>query len=509
MSTGLQPTRHKQEGNDFGTLPPAPPAAGSVSRRAHGSHAGHRRRLFADHPAWPLIALLAGYPLWWALGIADYMFIVLAIPMAARMYSWHASGRRRIRLPPGISIWLLFLICMLAGAAALSLLAPGTIVSPVGTRLLSFSDRALLYLSVTVLLVFAGNLTEHEYSRLQLARLLGLVGIYAIVGGLCGVAAPHFQFTSPLAVVMPRSFQSNTLVQSYLHPGFSQVQGILGAAEGRPKAPFDYTDSWGYSLTILVPWLLVAWSSTRGQRRMALAAVGIALVPLVYSLDRGAWIGTVFAVVYLAARLAARGRFGMLGAVCAGLALAVVLVIVTPLHTLVSGRISSQTNSNSIRSTLNVLSVKDAIASPWIGYGDTRHMQGSPQSIAVGPSKNCITCGQDVVGSTGQLWLLLVCSGFLGAALFLGFFAYGVWRYRRDTTPYGLVGVLVLLLTFVYMISYASLVAPLGFTMLAYALLWRNDRYRHTADDQPLKLTENVGRVTSRHPNAPMSRARA
>ena len=37
-------------------------------------------------------------------------------------------------------------------------------------------------------------------------------------------------------------------------------------------------------------------------------------------------------------------------------------------------------------------------------------------------------------------------------------------------------GVLVLLLTFVFMVAYSAVGAPLGLSMLAYALLWRNER---------------------------------
>lgn len=509
MSTGLQRTRRQWDGNDFGT-PFAPPASSGLRRR-RGSHIkrGRAKKWLTDHPAWPLVALLGGYPVWWALGIADYMFIVFAIPMAFRLRSWKASGRHPVRLPPGFSIWLLFLICMFAGLATISLTAPGTAVSPTGPRFISFADRALLYLSATILLVFAGNLTESEYSRRLVAKLLGLVGIYAIIGGFAGILMPRFQFTSPLALVMPRSFQSNTLVQSYLHPGFSQLQGILGSPKGRPKAPFDYTDAWGDCLTILVPWLLVAWAETRRQRRLALAVTALAVIPLVYSLDRGAWIGAGVAVVYFAVRFAARGKLAMLGGVCAGLALASFLILATPLHNMISGRLSATNNSNDIRTTLDILSVKAATASPFLGYGDTRHMQGSPQSIAVGPSKNCITCGQTEVGSTGQLWLLLITDGFLGTALYLAFFAYGIWRYRRDTTPYGLVGVLVLLLSFVYIFFYASVVAPLAITMLAYALLWRNDRHLHNADDQQAEPAANVGPAAWLYPDAPTSRARA
>src|SRR5690348_8248875 len=40
-----------------------------------------RRSWFAREPAWPLIALLVGWPLWWALGLVSYIFVLLAIPM--------------------------------------------------------------------------------------------------------------------------------------------------------------------------------------------------------------------------------------------------------------------------------------------------------------------------------------------------------------------------------------------------------------------------------------------
>ena len=96
----------------------------------------------------------------------------------------------------------------------------------------------------------------------------------------------------------------------------------------------------------------------------------------------------------------------------------------------------------------------------------------------MGRSAKCPSCGNGTIGGNGQLWLLLICSGFVGAGLYLAFFAYGIWRYRRDTTPYGLAGVLVLILPFVFMLSYTAVGAPLGFTMLSYALLWRNAQAR-------------------------------
>ena len=199
-------------------------------------------------------------------------------------------------------------------------------------------------------------------------------------------------------------------------------------------------------------------------------------MPIIYSLNRGLWIGLIVALAYLGLRLAARGQLAVLGALLAAVAIAAVVIASTPLQGVISQRLSSS-GSVDRRGSLSAAAVHDAVSSPLIGYGDTRHPQGSIQSVAVG------TIGQ-VPGlrqaarsvRNGQLWLLLICSGFLGTALYLSFFAYGCWRYWRDTTAYGLAGVLVLLLSFVFMIAYVAVGAPLAFTMLAYALLWRNER---------------------------------
>ena len=453
-----------------------------LRRPAVSAHQG----VLARNAAWPVTALLAAYPLWWALGLADFMWILLAIPMAFRMAAWAAHGTRRIRTPPGFGIWLLFLVAAGAGIMVLSLTAPGTIVSPVSHRILSYGDRTLTYLGVTVLLLYVGNLTEAELPRRRLAWLFGLIAVYATAGGLAAMVAPHLQFSSPALYLLPKSVQANTFIQASMHPGLAQVQNVLGEAKGRPKAPFDYTNTWGDCLTIMVPWLLAGWwYGGRRQRMIAIGATAVCIVPLLYSLNRTAWIGVGLAVGYLAVRLAVRGRVAMLAGVCAALALVGILVLATPLSSLVNSRLSSHKNSDDLRSTLDVLAVRDAASSPIIGYGDTRQQQGSAKSIAVGPTAKCKNCGQQEVGSTGQLWLLLVTNGFGGTALYIGFFGYGVWRFRRDRTPYGIAGSLALLLGFVYMVSYDAVGAPLGFTMLAYAMLWRNDAALSRGGDPP------------------------
>jgi hypothetical protein len=438
-----------------------------------------RATWLARHPAWPVTALLAGFPLWWALGFGDYIWILLAIPMAARLYAWSASGNRKIRVPPGFALWLLFLLVVVVGVATLSAIAPGTLASPLSNRVISYGVRIAGYLAATAMLLFVGNLTERELPRGRLAWLLGLVGLYTIAGGLLGVLFSHLHFTSPLAAIVPNRLQAgNQVLQAQLHPAFAQLQSVLGSS-GRPDAPFAYTNNWGNCLALLLPWLIAQWwcHGTRRQRVIAATGITIAMVPIIYSLNRGLWIALIFAVVYIAVRLAATGRLAVLGGLIAGLVIVGVLIGATPLQGMISARLANGA-SDSRRGSLAATATQDAVASPLVGFGDTRHQQGSVQSVTVGRSAKCPTCGNGTIGGNGQLWLLFICNGFLGAALYIGFFAHAVGRYWRDRSPYGLAGVLVVLLMFIFMFSYTATGAPLGFLMLSYAMLWKNARAR-------------------------------
>ncbi len=445
---------------------------GTLTSRAAGGFS-------ARHPAWPLTALLIGYPIWWVLGLADFMWVILAVPMISQLVAWQVRAGRRIKTPPGFGIWLLFLLVAVIGIGAISLTAPGTVVSPVSHRVLSFLNRMADYGGVTVLLLYAGNLTEQELSRRRLAWMLGLVGVVTVVGGLAGIAMPHLQFDSPLLHLLPASARANPFIQASMEPGLSQVQNVLGSAAGRPKAPFDYTNTWGDCLTILLPFLFIGWwrRDSKRQRIIVISIVVLAIVPLLYSLNRGAWIGVGLSIGYLAVRFALRGRTALLAGLAAVIAISALLVVATPLKGVIIGRLHNG-KSNNLRANLSSLAITDGLASPIVGYGDTRQQQGSATSIAIGPSPNCPSCGQLEVGSTGQLWLLLICNGLLGTVLYLGFFGYAMWYYRRDPSPEALIGVLVIGLSFIYMLTYDATGAPLGFTMLAYALMWKNDILR-------------------------------
>jgi hypothetical protein len=167
------------------------------------------------------------------------------------------------------------------------------------------------------------------------------------------------------------------------------------------------------------------------------------------------------------------GKLWIIGAVgVAGVALAMAIVA-TPLGDVVQARLDNG-KSNGVRSFLIELAMDGFRESPVIGYGGTRNTIGGRQSITVGESAGCERCGNFTVGGNGQLWQLMYSHGAAGTVGYLGFFAYGLWRFRRDRSAIGIAGSAALVSSFTAMLWYNSLVTPLAFMFLAFALLWRN-----------------------------------
>jgi hypothetical protein len=44
--------------------------------------------------AWPLIALFVLYPLWWALGVSSFVFVIFAVPMLVQLRRRGRPARR-------------------------------------------------------------------------------------------------------------------------------------------------------------------------------------------------------------------------------------------------------------------------------------------------------------------------------------------------------------------------------------------------------------------------------
>jgi O-antigen ligase len=419
--------------------------------------------------------LLAFYPLWWALGLGVLIFPMLAAPMVLLLLRRRLAGRP-LRMPPGFGWWALFLVAAVVSIAALGADPAGTVAEPASTRLVAVLYKLLMYVALTVLLVYAGNLTEAELPRRRLVRLLGWLFAVTVAGGLLGMVAGRFQFTSPVEYLLPGSIRFKGFVQSLVHPYAAQIMDLVGGDKPRPAAPWGYTNTWGNNFCLLVGWLVVAAFTGRQKRStklFALLCLGVSVAPAVTSLNRGLWIGLGVLIAYVALRYVLMGKVWILAAVGVATAGLVIALVASPLGDTVSARLDNG-KSNGVRSFLVDRAIEGFADSPIIGYGGTRNTIGGRNSITVGESARCERCGNFTVGGNGQLWQLLYSHGAAGTLGYLGFFGYGLWRFRRDRTPIGIAASAAIVTSFSAMLWYNSLVTPLAFMFLAYALLWRN-----------------------------------
>jgi hypothetical protein len=424
---------------------------------------------------WPLTGLLLFYPLWWLLGLGVLIFPIAAVAMLAILVRQWLAGRP-VRVPPGFGLWLLFLAVVLLGLAVLDATPAGTVPGTVLDRLAGAGYRLAGYLSLTVLLLYAGNLREDELPRRRLVALLAWLFVVTVAGGLLGTFAGQLALTSPVELLLPGQLRGNGFVESLVRPYAAQVMDVGAGAVPRPAAPWGYTNTWGNNFLLLLVWFVAAvwgFGARPGVRLAALGLLAVAAVPAVYSLNRGMWIGLAVMAVWLAFRLAARGRFMALMATAGAAAVLAAALVASPLGEVARQRLD-QGHSNGIRTYLAERAVAGMAESPVIGFGSTRSTLGGRHSIVVGPSPDCPRCGGFTIGGNGQLWQLLFAHGLLGTAAYLGFFGYGLWRFRRDHSPVGLAGSAALVGSFASMLWYNALVTPLAFAMLGYALLWRN-----------------------------------
>ena len=421
-------------------------------------------------PAWPLWALLMLIPLWWVLGLASFIFPIIAVPMALEL-----RRRRPVKVPPWFWIWALFLAWTVISLAMFTRSPPNTIAGTNGGRIISIGVSLAEYAAATITLLFVGNLTAKELPQRRLIKWLSVLFLVTVLGGFLGTYVPAFQFKSPLEMLLPAGMRTDPYIAALVHPNAAQIQSVIGTAGGRAAAPWGYTNFWANTLSLLLIWFIVGWAiGVSSRRRTAcVIVVAAAMVPVVYSLNRGLWIGLVITALWVAIRLFIRGRVLALFAVIAVGALGVIAFAETPLHEVLGARLQHG-GSNSIRSFLARASIEGENHSPIIGWGGPRKTIGSNQSIAIGKTPNCKQCGQFSIGSTGQFWTEIFYHGWIGAGFFLAFFGFTIWTFRRDKTVVAQAGIIVVALTFVYMLFYGSMPVALTITMISIGLVWRS-----------------------------------
>jgi hypothetical protein len=452
--------------------------------------------------------MLLGFPIWWALGLASFITLIAAACMAGQMLR-----RRTLRLPVGFGLWLLFLLWMLAGVFVLWAHAPGTIDGGGPERLVPYAYRVLWYLAITVAVLYPLNITPKQMPGRDLARWLGVLFMYCAIGGLAGVVAPHFEFRSLMELVLPGA-ETNSFLNSLVHPSLTTASDFLGYEQPRPKAPFAYANAWGNNIGLLLPFFVYsAWADRRPWPRflfpvaltlaaayvlgpkpvviVAAAAVAIVLdprglnkwlvplglvlaaIPIAFSLNRGLWLGVGLITVAAALALGRLRRYTELWVLATAVLLAAVLVVLSPLWATITLRVATPHSNDRRLTVAEVVTTTTWEGSPLLGFGTTRKVQGSFASIAGGDNPNCRQCAAPPLGTQGFMWRLIFTTGFVGAALFLGFMAIQFVVHVRRRDPFSILGCITLVTSALFFFVYDSLETPLFVLMLVLGLMNR------------------------------------
>lgn len=396
---------------------------------------------------WAPAAMIALYPVWWALGMGGFYWLLVAAPMAA----WLVA-QRRLSLPRGFPIYVIFL-CFV-GASVIQIDS--------GDRLAGYLLRTSWYVAAAILWLYLAN-TESKISTRRLTGMIVVLWLATVVGGWLGILLPNVQWNSPTASLLPPQVVDNELVHSMVTPGFAEIQDTYAGRFDRPKAPFFYTNGWGSAMALLTPFAVGALSvpGIRPSRRVIKFGLAASVIPILLSLNRGLWVLLTLGVLYLVARrsrarVGARGR-GLLYIV-GGLVLVGVLVLATPLGDPIRNALGSRTaDSNERRTILYEETIERTMESPFVGQGAPRPSEETAQSV----------------GTHGQFWMVMFSHGFIAAGLWLTMFGVLVWRTRNPTTNLGMAVHIVLLLAMLESLFYGQIPHQLFIVVMAVSVAYR------------------------------------
>ncbi len=476
-------------------------------------------------PAWPLKALLLGFPLWWALGVSSFAGLAAAVVMTVQLVR-----RRTIRVPVGFGLWVVFLVWLLVGVLLLWAHAPGTLDGGGPERLIPYAYRVLWYLAITVAVLYTLNMSPRELPSRDVVRWLGVLFMYCVIGGLAGVIWPRFEFLSPVELLVPWA-QTSDFLNALVHPSLTTASDFLGYEQPRPKAPFAYPNAWGNNIGLLLPFFVYsAWADRRPWPRLlfpaaivlaaayllgpnplvlvivatvavvldprgqwrALVPFGLALaaIPIAFSLNRGLWLGIGLIVVLSGVALARLRRFTELWVLATAILLAGVLIVLSPLWATITLRVATPHSNDRRLTVAEVVTGTTWQGSPLVGFGTTRKVEGSFASIAGGDNPNCRQCAAPPLGTQGFMWRLIFTTGFVGTAVFLGFLAVQFLVHVRRRDPYSTLGCITIATSLLFFFVYDSLEMPLLVLMLAIGVM-----NRERIMDRGQRLTQQASRA--------------
>jgi len=402
--------------------------------------------------SWPLVGVFVLLPMWWVLGLSGFVTAAAAIPLFASLLF-----RRRVWAPRGFGIWLAYLIWCAVSATQLA----------DSRSAFSLAYRSSIYLAAGAFLLYVLNQRDRDLPTPVAIRALAGFWIVVVVGGLIGMVLPAVSIRTPMQAILPQGLLADRFVESLVSASTSSARVFSAYPIHRPKAPFIYTNEWGATYAMTLPFAIASLRYVKtklGRDLMALLLIG-SVIPLVFSLDRGAWLSAGGALAYATFRLARGRNAQVLKTAAAGAFVVAALLFVTPLGQIILVRLHHG-YGDAHRAYLYRTSIDLVKSSPILGYG-------APVNVA----------GNLSAGTHGQLWTVLVSQGVPGLVLFVGFLAWALWRASRRLPPghpgdaHARFWCEVAIFTALIQMPYYDLLPwGLPIAMVAAAIAWRETR---------------------------------
>jgi hypothetical protein len=408
-------------------------------------HVGRRSPLL--DPIWPLALMTVWMPVAYFLGFSAVTWI---LPAAA--FGIPLAMRRSLRVPGMIVPFALFVAWI--PISLLELDAFGSM--PV------WLYRYLIWVSTLAVFLWLCNTSTRKVPTARIVDMLAALWIVLIAFGFLAIVFSHTAIPSPVQMALPAGLRSQGFIYDLTVIRFAELQEFATGSVPRPAAPLPATNGWGSTVGLLLPFFILSWLNAPSvERRTAgwlICALGV--IPIAVSTNRGLWLSVFVALFYYSIRQMIRGdarpmlAVGMLGAI------ALTLVLFTPLSSVVTARLDNSQASNDTRQNVYKDAYEGALESPL--YGNAAPKSQDPASFA------------PPVGTHGLVWYVMYCHGFpalvlIIVALFTLFF--GTLLARTPTALWAHISILVCLTQ----IPYYGLLPQFVIVGIAAGICWREN----------------------------------
>lgn len=358
-------------------------------------------------PAWPVLALLWGFPVFWLLGATVLAGVGLTVVMLS-----YLAHHRAVRLVPGVYAFTAFVVWV--GACV-------TMIDST-SRLFGYAYRFSILMIVGTAFVYTIS-AGSRLGRRQIVNGLTVVWFFTVLGGIVGLLIPEVRLSTPVGLLLPESLTGNEYVRDLFFPPMAEIQHPFGSPTEfvRPSAPFPYANSWGVAILLLTPVAVACFLQSRSRILRVALVLGLAamIAPAAATSNRGMFAALGLAAVYVVVRLAIRDRaVPVLSIAIVGVAGTIVLIangLLAQIQT--RQRFGDSTGT---RSSLYQETFERTLRSPVLGYGAPRPSVSEPMVSA---------------GTQGYVWMLMFSFGFVGLMLFLAFLwgtTMRTWRAPGD-----------------------------------------------------------------------------